>query len=448
MTVFRRSSAATRATFHADLIIAARLSLAVVVLAVTSLTAHAAASALSESDQQCLACHSSKGLVKKLPNGETLSLHVSGKAFAESVHNPMGCASCHADVDLSSHPSGKRKIASARQNSIARIEICRQCHDDKFKLYEGSVHAALLRDGNPVAPICTDCHAPHAVLPKAREVMAEVSCRNCHDAVFSAYAASVHGKVRSKPGNTHVPLCADCHRAHDVSAATAGDTVKNACLGCHPATVASHQVWLPNAARHLKAISCPACHVPGAKRRVDLRLYDSVAQERISEKQGVPQFDSRARFADAKGTGLDALALQSLLREFSRDGAVGKATLRGRLEVSDGVEAHQLADKSMASRNCDSCHRVGADPFQSVTVSIAGPDGRPLRYDADKDVLHSAISVESMGGFYAIGGTRIKLLDWLFVLALLSGVGVPLGHLALTWLFRRYAKKIGGREDS
>jgi hypothetical protein len=223
-----------------------------------------------------------------------------------------------------------------------------------------------------------------------------------------------------------------------VTAATAGDTVKNACLGCHPATVATHQGWLPNAARHLETISCPACHVPAAKRRVDLRLYDSVAKERISEKLGVPQFESRARFADAKGLGLDALALQSLLREFSRDGAGGKTTLRGRLELRDGVEAHKLSDKSKAIRNCDNCHREGADTFQSVTVSIAGPDGRPLRYDASKEVLHSAISVESMGGFYAIGGTRIKLLDWLLVLAVLSGIGVPLGHMTLKWLFRKY----------
>jgi len=48
------------------------------------------------------------------------------------------------------------------------------------------------------------------------------------------------------------------------------------------------------------------------------------------------------------------------------------------------------------------------------------------------------ISVDSVGGFYAIGGTRIKVLDVLLVLALLSGVGVPLGHMTLNWLFRKY----------
>ena len=64
------------------------------------------------------------------------------------------------------------------------------------------------------------------------------------------------------------------------------------------------------------------------------------------------------------------------------------------------------------------------------------------------EVLNSIISVESLSGFYAIGGTRIKLLDWLLALAVLGGIGAPLGHMTVRWLFKRYAKKISGQEDS
>lgn len=438
----------TATKFHVDLVIAAKLAL-VVLLAVTSLTARAAANTLSEPDRQCLSCHSAKGLEKKLANGETLSLHVPGHVFAQSVHNMIRCAGCHADVTLKDHPPGKTKIAGTREYTLALTEVCRSCHADKFKLYEGSIHAALLRDGNPIAPVCTDCHRPHAVRGKAAHgSIADVACRNCHGPIFDAYAESVHGIARSKPGNTSAPICADCHRAHDVSAAAAGDHVKDACLGCHQGTLATHQTWLPNAGRHFDAISCPACHSPAARRKVDLRLYDNVAQQRVAEKAGVPQFESRARSADAKGAGLDALALQSLLREFNREGIDNRTTLRGRLEVSTGVEAHQLARSAQAIRDCAKCHQQGAEPFQSVTVSIVGPDGRPLRYGAQQEVLNSMISVDSVGGFYAIGGTRIKLLDMLLALALLIGVAVPVGHLTVAWLFRRYAKKIGGKEDS
>lgn len=410
--------------------------------------ARAAGGALSKADQQCLACHSAKGLEKKLANGETLSLHVDGPAFAESVHNMIGCAVCHAGITLENHPPLKTEIASIRENSLALQKVCRSCHADKFKLYEGSIHAALLREGNPAAPVCTGCHSPHAVMPKAAyDTATGAPCSKCHGSIFNAYAGSVHGQAR-KQGRTDAPVCSSCHSAHDVRPASTGEQPKNACLGCHPGALPAHQKWLPNAELHLQIVSCPACHAPGAKRRVDLRLYDSAAQKGIAEKEGVPQFETRARAIDTEGKGLNAIALQSLLREFSRDGMEGKVILRGRLEVDSGVEAHQLADKTKAAGQCESCHRAGSDPFQRVTISIVGPDGRPLRYGAQQEVLSSAISVDSIGGFYVIGGTRIKLLDMLVALALLIGVGAPVVHATVNWLFRRFAKKISGREDS
>jgi len=57
------------------------------------------------------------------------------------------------------------------------------------------------------------------------------------------------------------------------------------------------------------------------------------------------------------------------------------------------------------------------------------------------------VSVESVGGFYAIGGTRIKLLDILLALAILGGVGFAVGHLILGWIFKYlglYHPAIGG----
>jgi hypothetical protein len=442
MAICRSKLKMTGTKFRAELIIAARLALVVVVLAVTSLTARAADSALSQLDQQCLSCHSAKGLEMKLANGETLSMHVEGAEFAKSVHNKIGCAVCHASTSFENHPPVKTKIASIREYSLAQTKACESCHAPMFKLYEGSIHAALLREGNSYAPVCTDCHSPHAVMAKAAyEASTGAPCSKCHDPIFKAYAGSVHGLAAL--------ACSNCHRAHDVSPATTGNQLKSACLGCHQDAQASHQKWLPNAKRHFEAVSCAACHSPAAKRKVDLRLYDNVAQQRVAEKEGVPQFESRARrLADAKGGGLDAMALHSLLREFNREGIDNKTTLRGRLEVSTGVEAHQLTRSTQAIRDCAKCHQQGAEPFQSVTVSIVGPDGRPLRYGAQPEVLNSIISVDSLGGFYAIGGTRIKLLDWLLALAVLGGIGVPLGHLTVNWLVRRYAKRIGGKEDS
>jgi hypothetical protein len=73
-----------------------------------------------------------------------------------------------------------------------------------------------------------------------------------------------------------------------------------------------------------------------------------------------------------------------------------------------------------------------------VTISLVGPDGRRVGYGASADVLSSVISVDSVRGFYAIGGTRIKLLDYLLILAVLGGVGIAVGHVFLGWFFRRF----------
>jgi hypothetical protein len=395
-----------------------------------------AAATLSEQDQTCLACHAQKGLKKRLASGETLSLQVSGQEFAQSVHGAIGCAACHSDVNLESHPRPQNKLKTLREYAVARTEACTACHEDKVKLYQGSIHETLVRAGNAAAPLCSDCHSPHAVRPKSvADAITGLSCKKCHEPIFDAYKESMHGQARGKLGHVQAPICADCHRAHDVGVASVGNRLKEACLACHANAVNSHRAWLPNAGRHLEAVSCAACHAPTAQRRVDLRLYDSVAQKQRSEAEGLPRLEDRAR--SANGNGLDAAMLWNLLREYNRDRGEGRTVLRGRLEVRTGVEAHQLADKSQAVKDCISCHRDGADPFQTVTVSVVGPDGRQVRYDAHKDVLNAPLSVDAVRGFYAVGGTRVKLLDAVLGLALVGGLAVPVGHQTLRWFIRR-----------
>jgi len=64
-------------------------------------------------------------------------------------------------------------------------------------------------------------------------------------------------------------------------------------------------------------------------------------------------------------------------------------------------------------------------------------------------VLSSPLSLESVGGFYAIGGTRVKLLDILVILAILGGVGFAVGHLILGWIFKYYGlNRPGGHGGS
>lgn len=422
-----------------NLILAGMVALA---LFFVGMAAHAEDGELSKEDKACLNCHDKEGLGKTLESGEVLSLAISTKAYVESMHNEASCEDCHSDLDAKTHGKEKTSIKSKRDFSLTMQEACRTCHKKKFTEYEDSVHAALVKDGSKKAPVCSDCHNPHTVRStKIITPIAATPCAKCHENIFKAYSRDVHGQERIANGKA-APLCADCHQAHAVKAASLGDGVKDACLSCHKNAVDLHKTWLPNTGRHFDAISCPVCHAPTAQRRVNLRLYDGMDKHQVSEKTGVPQFERLANAADAKNMGLDERALWSLLKEFNRDGVEGKTILRGRLEVSSGVEAHQLSEKSKALKDCNTCHQEGASPFQSVTLTIAGPDGRPLRHGIQKDVLNSLTSMNSVRGFYAIGSTRIKLLDTLLIVVFLGAISVPVGHMTIKRLFKSLREKL------
>jgi len=368
------------ASLQRNLVLAA-LAILLVLFPARFLAADASpADGLSDGDKQCLGCHGTDGLTKELNGGKTLSLHVPGDAFAKSVHGVLGCAACHAEVDLKIHSQKPKSIASSRDYSVTMAKLCGGCHEEAVKHNQTSVHATLLAGGSASAPVCTDCHGSHAVSPR-----------------------------------------------------TAYDT----CVACHQTGMQAHQKWLPNAGLHLEVVSCAACHAPAAQRMVDLRLYDGVAKKWVAEKEGRPEFEPMARAVDTDNNGLDVMELRKLLGQINRDEAAQPKNLRGRIELRTGVEAHQLSGKLQAIKDCAICHQQGAEPFQNVTVSMVSAEGKPLRYKAQKEVLSSVLSVDSLREFYAVGGTRNALLDGLLVLAVFGGLAVPVGHQILKRIVTR-----------
>ncbi len=397
---------------------------------------------LTKEDQACLDCHAKPGARKTLANGESLSLYIAPQPFASSMHNgdAAGCEGCHSDIDSATHgkPGHEEKLASKRSHAVAAMETCRDCHKKTMQKYEDSVHSTLVKAGSAKAPLCADCHDPHATRSKkdvAEGKPADVLCQQCHKEVTQAFTASVHGTDGEQLE------CKDCHRTHDVKAASVGDHLKSQCLSCHKDVGTTHASWLPNASRHLQAIACAACHTPGTTRRVDLRVYEAKGErssaEMVGVPQGVPQFVRLASSAPASG-GLEAQALWSLLQDFSRGiNGDNRTFVRGRLEVQTGAEAHALAPKGKALSDCAACHKKGSAAFQKVTVSLIGADGLPQRQGAATGILNSVESIGTVGGFYAIGGTRIKLLDVLLLMALAAGIGVPGAHFAVKMATRR-----------
>ena len=433
--------------------------LAGLLLGLSGLSAHAADEDLSDETRACLKCHDKPHIATRLADGSTLSLSISTEGFLASMHAEQDCTDCHAELDDDTHGKLPSGLASRRELTQAMQDTCRDCHKKKYKDYDDSLHATLVQAGNDEAPLCADCHNAHTQASvKDTAPIDKTPCASCHDKIFQAYTKDVHGLAREKHGEQRgnsedesqdprkdgrAPICADCHQSHAVQAASLGDGPKEACLSCHEATLQSHRVWLPNTQAHFDAISCPACHAPTAERRVNLRLYDAATGSQLREKVGVPQFAQRAQAGDVQRLGLDEHALWSLLAQFNADdGPAGAVVVRGRLEVRDGVQAHQMAEKSRALKDCDTCHRAGAEPFQSVVLSIASADGRPLRHDVRSDVLSSLTALESVRGFYAIGSTRIVLLDWLLALALAGSIAGCLAHMGVRRLFKGMRERL------
>jgi hypothetical protein len=413
-----------------------RNALILAIAALTVLALGAPAAALSPGDEQCLSCHKTQGLEKPLQNGESLSLQISGDTFGKSVHSMFGCSACHSDIDPAKHPGSPMPIASRRDFSIMRAKVCTTCHTDQAAQWNHGVHAALVREGNPLAPVCTSCHAPHAVIKGAAQSMNTVPCKTCHGDIFAAYSTSVHGALRSA-GITQAPLCFTCHGAHDTNIPTASPGMKGVCLGCHKDALVKHQEWLPNTQLHFEVINCPVCHAPKAHRKVDLILFNNVTSKDAARPVGVPEFDHLENVSASSPSGVDPVMLFKLMQALNKGGSTDHMSVKGRLDVQTGQEAHRLTVAEQAIRDCKTCHQAGASAFQSVTVSVAGPAGIPQHYDVNKDVLKSVFSLNSIGGFYAIGGTRITLFDVLLVLSLLAGFGVPIVHIGVRWLAHR-----------
>jgi hypothetical protein len=407
--------------------------------------ANAAEAAPDDPDAKCLKCHSKK-LKKALEDGETMFLQVAADDFEQSVHRVIGCTGCHRDVAKGKHPS-RQPISSRREYSLKHNQTCSQCHAAKQMDYEDSVHASMVAAGSADAPVCSDCHSSHSI--QARSVYEPVSgepCSSCHQAIYDAYAQSVHGLARAngnviREGHIQAPICADCHRSHDVTAVSASEYLRETCLECHDGAAVAHEKWLPNATMHMESVSCAACHSPMADRRVDLQLYDNLKHVPVGQQDAEGAFQARLEEIDATGDGLDSVELWKLVRQGSRQGQAIDVTLRGRMEVTTGVDAHRLAPRAEAVRSCESCHKGGANGFENVTVSISMPDGRKQRFEADRKVLNSVVSVDSVGDFYAPGGTRIRLLDGLLVLALVGGLAVPIGHITLGKYLRKKQRK-------
>lgn len=115
-----------------------------------------------------------------------------------------------------------------------QARTCGQCHEKEALEYLSSSHGRAASRGIHEAPVCSDCHGEHVVLPSTdprspthRLQIGQSLCLGCHDrpaiqAKFGmagkrgiTYKDSVHGlAVRGR--STTAAVCTDCHGVHGI----------------------------------------------------------------------------------------------------------------------------------------------------------------------------------------------------------------------------------------
>jgi hypothetical protein len=186
----------------------------------------------------CLSCHAEPGRVTELPNGDPLYITIDPDVFYDSVHGEKGyaCVQCHTDT--TEFPHDPVTAESRREYVVERYRSCARCHSGKYEQTLDSVHGEALAAGNIEAAVCTDCHGVHNVQPEGPDrVTTAATCERCHSQVYNLYQESVHGEALIGEGNPDVPTCTDCHGVHTVAGPSSQETFHlfspQICAECH-----------------------------------------------------------------------------------------------------------------------------------------------------------------------------------------------------------------------
>jgi len=192
----------------------------------------------------CSICHATEG--------DQYRESTHGQLFAKNDPNAPTCEECHGshNVLLTKNP-----LSPTFHTNIPNL--CGKCHrkgepaavryvgkeHDIIENYTESIHGkGLLKSGLTVTATCTDCHTAHHELPHTdpnssinRNNIAS-TCGACHYGIKEQFAKSVHSVTFDKNNKKQLPVCNDCHSAHEISRTDASGfrlSIMNTCGRCH-----------------------------------------------------------------------------------------------------------------------------------------------------------------------------------------------------------------------
>ena len=243
-------------------------------------------SSFAQENGDCLACHNDNSLTGHR-KGKTISVFVDEKKFGSSTHGSLACISCHKDLEGKELPHGE---------DLSAVD-CGTCHTKEQELHAKSLHGKAIAKGDPLAPLCKDCHGAHDILPASnpRSSVAPLQvpflCGRCHregspvmqqraihqDHILENFSESIHGEGLLRKGLIVAPNCATCHTAHsilphtDPASSIARRNIASTCTRCHAQIEAVHRKVIKGELWEKEANVLPACvdcHQPHKVRKV------------------------------------------------------------------------------------------------------------------------------------------------------------------------------------
>jgi hypothetical protein len=278
-------------------------------------------------EKYCMGCHAYK-MEKTFRNGEVLPLKVEMSTLKSSAHGNLCCSDCHFGFSSESHV--KKNFRTNRDYTIASSAMCRRCHYDKYAKTSENIHSITLKQGNFNAPTCTDCHGAHSVsyIREDRTSSAR-KCKKCHEAAYETYAKSVHGAALFNEHNKDVPVCINCHTAHEMK---------------NPLTLEFHE-RIPE--------TCSNCH----------------ADKNIMGKYGLSTDVVKTYLSDFHGITLEFYRMQKEVLYSSARPIAVCTDCHGTHDITSTVGPNATVVKSNLVNNCRKCHQNATENFPDIWLS-------------------------------------------------------------------------------
>jgi hypothetical protein len=288
------------------------------ILSIIALTFLIPLTIFCQSNEDCLICHDDPGF-RGVIAGRTISLSVNPNLFDNSVHGDLECVDCHFDYNPEDIP---------HTAEYSKVD-CGECHTEVQELYVECLHGQAEAAGDPLAPLCQNCHGNHYILPVKAHNSAVAPmkipflCGQCHregspvqlqrnipqDRILENYSESIHGEGLLKKGLVVAATCVSCHSAHrilphtDPRSTISRQNIANTCTQCHAEIETVHRKIIRGELWEKQAHVLPACvdcHQPHEIRRVyyDFGMADKDCLECHDNPNLVASDDGRSLFVN------------------------------------------------------------------------------------------------------------------------------------------------------